>query len=93
METCVLYTRFHDLDESGAEQHISYGYRIFHEQDADYFNMFASFEELRAAVNIETLGDWVAEHHPEFIESILSTGGIILNGEWIEVQHATGTNI
>ena len=88
---CLTYTKFEDIDVDGNVEAVWYGYRLFCDEAADYYNMFRSFEDLRQAVNEETIVDWIYDHHEghdgtfDFANIMEESGGVILNNEWLEV--------
>lgn len=74
------YTKFLNLDCKGREEIESYGYRIYSDEKAEYFNYFETLSDLILTVNINNIRDYIKESHLDFYGVIRIDGKFEFNG-------------
>lgn len=86
-ELYLVYTCFVDFSNEGIEQGVSYGYRLFCKDVADYYNLFPTLEELMQTLNKSTIQTWLQRHHSgkdnsyNFYKVAKHNGRILFNDE------------
>lgn len=81
----IQFTRFVNLNITGDDNDISYGYRIYNEEKSQYNNSFVTLEELNAYISKDTIKNFLQEYHPYFYEMIYIDGEFEFNGDTIGV--------
>ena len=82
----LTYTKFTNLDSKGNELYSSYGYRIYDDFGQDYNNCFDNIEELKSAINEDTILAYISDNHNDFLESVTEKEGLYFNGNWLEIH-------
>ncbi|QAT39088.1 hypothetical protein [Clostridium sp. JN-9] len=79
----IQFTRFANLNSTGDDNDISYGYRIYNEEKSEYNNSFIILEELNFYINKDTIKTFLQEYHPYFYEMISIDGELQFNGDTV----------